>query len=346
MKRRFLTLARRLSLLLALLFVVACRYFPDLAEGYARMVYPRLSSVLSAFASCFPFPLQEILVVFLVLWLIIYPILKRKKGVRWRKILFAEAEMWVGIYVWFYLAWGLNYYRHHIYTRLQTTPATYDERIFKEFLDEYTLRLNASYQAETEVDETFLKDYIHSFYGSLPKVYGLASPEPWQSPKTFLFNPLYSKIGVLGSMGPFFSESQLNADLLSVQYPFTYAHEFSHLLGVSNEAEANYWAYRALTESPSPVLQYCGYFGLFPYVISNASSLLSEEEFREWIQLVHPEIRRLYNEKNAYWRSLYSPLIGSFQDFTYNLFLKGNKIPSGKKNYAEVIGLLLSLPQD
>ena len=122
--------------------------------------------------------------------------------------------------------------------------------------------------------------------------------------------------------------------------------EFSHLLGVSNEAEANYWAYRACTESPSPALQYCGYFGLLPYVISNASYLLPKEDFQAWIQTIRPEIRTQYNEKNSYWKERYSPLIGNIQDFTYNLFLKGNKIPSGKKNYAEVIGLLLSLPTE
>ena len=147
-------------------------------------------------------------------------------------------------------------------------------------------------------------------------------------------------------MGPFFAEAQLNADLPEVQYPFTYAHEFSHLLGVSNEAEANYWAYRACTESSSTTLQYSGYFGLLPYVISNASYLLPKEDFQTWIQTVRPEIIEQYKRKNAFWREQYSPWIGNIQDFTYNLFLKGNKISSGKKNYAEVIGLLLSLPRE
>ena len=145
-------------------------------------------------------------------------------------------------------------------------------------------------------------------------------------------------------MGPFFAEAQLNADLPDVQYPFTYAHEFSHVLGVSNEAEANYWAYRACTESPSTALQYCGYFGILPYVLSNASHLLSKDDFQTWLQTIRPEVKEQFNQKNEYWRNLYSPLIGSIQDFSYNLFLKGNQIPSGKKNYAEVIGLLLSLP--
>ena len=105
----------------------------------------------------------------------------------------------------------------------------------------------------------------------------------------------------------------------------------------------HYWAYRACTESESSILQYCGYFGLFPYVLSNASYLLSKKDFQAWVQTIRPEIKEQYNEKNRYWQERYSPLVGSIQDFAYNLFLKGNQIPSGKKNYAEVINLLLSL---
>lgn len=333
-------------LLLGIIFVILCRFMPNLAEGYALTVYPSLSAALSAFSSLFPFPLMEVFVVGLILWLICYPIWKRRKGICWQKILFREIEMLAWVYVWFYLSWGLNYYRYNIYTRLQTPPVAYEEQHFQDFLKEYTQCLNASYQPQTEIDSDTLRHHIGSFYANLPEIYGLTQPQSWQHPKKFIFTPLYSKVSVLGSMGPFFSEAQLNADLLEVQYPFTYAHEFSHLLGVSNEAEANYWAYRACTESSSPALQYCGYFGLLPYVISNASYLLPKEDFQAWTKTIRPEVRTQYNEKNAYWQERYSPWIGKIQDFTYNLFLKGNKIPSGKKNYAEVISLLLSLPTE
>ena len=337
---------RWIGLFWAISFVTLCRYMPNLAEWYARTVYPPLSAALSAFSSLFPIPLTEVLVVGLILALILYPIRLRKKGFRLRKIIFREGEILAWVYVWFYLAWGLNYYRYHIYTRLQTPPVAYEEAHFNSFLTDYTERLNATYQADAKIDIETLRNEIGTFYTNLSPVYGLTKPHSWQMPKEFLFTPIYSKVSVLGSMGPFFAEAQLNADLPEVQYPFTYAHEFSHLLGVSNEAEANYWAYRACTESTLPALQYCGYFGLLPYVVSNASRLLMKEDFEAWTQTIRPEVREQFNEKNEYWRKKYSPFIGRIQDFTYNLFLKGNKIASGKKNYAEVIGLLLSLPKE
>jgi hypothetical protein len=150
-------------------------------------------------------------------------------------------------------------------------------------------------------------------------------------------------VGVLGYMGPFFAESQLNEELLPVQLPFTYAHELSHLLGVSNEAEANYWAYRVCRSSKRPAVRYSAYFGLLPYVLVNASSVLTEEEFREWIKTIRPEVVKDYEYKRMYWNERYSTLLGEVQNKIYNLFLKGNNIPSGRKNYAEVIGILLSL---
>ena len=38
----------------------------------------------------------------------------------------------------------------------------------------------------------------------------------------------------------------------------------------------------------------------------------------------------------------YNPVIGRIQDRIYDLYLKGNKIESGRQNYSEVVGLLIS----
>ena len=38
--------------------------------------------------------------------------------------------------------------------------------------------------------------------------------------------------------------------------------------------------------------------------------------------------------------------MGAVQDALYDWYLKGNHIPSGKKNYGEVVGMILSLPEN
>ena len=62
-----------------------------------------------------------------------------------------------------------------------------------------------------------------------------------------IFTPFISMFGVTGSMGPFFCEFTLNGDLLPINYPATYTHELAHLLGISSEAEANFYAYQAVS---------------------------------------------------------------------------------------------------
>ena len=123
MKTKLLPILRYTVPAWLLLCVVLCRFFPVMAEGYARHIYPWLSAALSAIASVFPFSLEEVLVVVIILWMIIYPFLKRRKKKSWRFIVGREVELLAWVYIWFYLGWGLNYFRYDIYRRMEVEPA-------------------------------------------------------------------------------------------------------------------------------------------------------------------------------------------------------------------------------
>ena len=69
---------------------------------------------------------------------------------------------------------------------------------------------------------------------------------------------------------------------------------------------------------------------------------MSEEVFAVLINRLRDEIIELAQKNQQFWLEKYSPLIGDIQNFIYDLYLKGNKIQSGRKNYSEVIGLLIS----
>lgn len=56
-------------------------------------------------------------------------------------------------------------------------------------------------------------------------------------------------------------------------------------------------------------IRFSGYFSLLPYVLSNAYVALDKDAFEAWKKRLRPEIKDLYNEKVAYWQSLYSPLL-------------------------------------
>lgn len=335
----------RYILLCALLLTTwATQLIPAWGEFYARSVYPAISYVLSSFSQLFPFAVGDLFIFLSIAGLILNPIRERyfyKK--KWKYILRDEVEFLLWIYVWFYLAWGLNYSQKDFYGRTGIPYTAYTPENFQQFVDNYIDQLNASYAEVTSIDvPTVCQESVRE-YNLISDSLGIhRPPHPNPRVKTMLFTPLISMVGVTGSMGPFFCEFTLNGDLLPPQYPATYAHELSHLLGITSEAEANFYAYQVCTRSQVQSIRFSGYFSVLSHVLGNARRLMSEEEYAQLFNRIRPEIIELARFKQKYWMEKYSPLIGEIQNWIYDLYLKGNKIQSGRKNYSEVIGLLIS----
>lgn len=316
---------------------------PVMGEWYARTVYPVFSAVLSRFSSLFPFSIGDCFIYGSIAGLIVYLVYAIVKRRPWLRTIGRMAEFLLWVYVWFYMAWGMNYFRMNFYARAEVPYAAYSEDNFRSFLADYTEALNAFFVPVGKIDKAVVAKEVEKSYQEIAGRFGLVRPAAYQHPKPMLVPALMSGVGVLGYMGPFFTEYNLNPELLPVQYPFTYAHEMAHVLGISNEAEANLYGFLACSRSEVPEIRFSAYFGLLPYVLGNAYQLLPEEEFNRWKETISPDVKDAYNRKVAYWQTLYSPTIGDIQDTVYNWFLKGNNIPSGRQNYSEVVALLMAL---
>lgn len=338
---------RLIVLLILVASVLAARFSVHIGEWYSVTIYPLISASLSWLASGIPFSLEEVVVVGASLLLIFIIIAGIRRGDGFRKIIFRACEILLWIYVWFYIGWGCNYYRESIYSRTGVERQVYDESVFNAFLSEYTDSLNASFNdlpaGDLHVIQELMAKDVKDTYASLSETYGLSRPRQWQHPKRLLFNDLYSSVGVMGFVGPFFCETQMNNDLLPAQIPFVYAHEYSHLLGVSSEDEANFWGYTVCIASDIPAVRYSGYFSLLPYVLVNASRVLSEEEYRILLSEIRPEILKQYSAQRDFWNSKYSKVLGKIQTTVYDAFLKSNKVSSGTASYLEVIDMIISL---
>ncbi len=335
--------SRYLILLLLTAFILSTRYNTNIAEWYAVSLYPTISAVLSYIVCWIPFSMEEIFVLGAILLSGIFFVRGIRKKERWYKVALYEIELVAWIVVWFYVGWGMNYFRQNIYERASVGKQKYNEEVFNQFLNDYANNLNAAYtdsSAVLSIDD-FSKE-IKELYAKVPEQMGLAMPRGWMYPKRLLLNKLYSSVGVMGYMGPFFNEIQLNQELLPAQMPFSYAHELSHQLGVSNEDEANYWAYTICRNSQIPQVRYSAYFSLLPYVLTNASRTLSPDKYKAYQHTINPEIlQQLVNQQN-FWRSQYSKTLGEIQHKLYNAMLKGNKISSGTANYLQVVDMIIA----
>lgn len=334
-------MTRYMTLLILAAFIIAARTNAAVGEWYAVTIYPLISCALSFAVSRIPFSMEEMLVVgtgIIIIVLAIRGIIQKRL-----KTIFIIAEIIIWAIIWFYLGWGMNYFRESIYSRGKIERQQFEEDIFEKFLQDYADNLNGSYveMPENLEYDDFAAD-IKERYEKVPAQYGLSEPKSWQNPKNLIFNRLYSAVGVVGYIGPFFSEIQVNEDVLPGQKAFSYAHELSHLLGVSNEDEANFWAYQICRHSNIPEVRYSGYYSLLPYVLSNASRILSEDEYKEYQQQIRPEILQQLIDQQNYWKARYSKTLGEIQSRMYDAMLKGNKISSGTKNYMQVIDLIIA----
>ena len=333
--RKFLILE-----ILLLLFVWALMLIPGAGEWYALNLYPGFSDILSLLSSVFPFSLSDVFIYGSIIFLLIYLILNVRRsasktfGFIFRYLPFA--------YVWFYLAWGMNYYRDDFYTRSEITPAKYDETIFKDFLKSYIDTLNSLYIPINQIDTNMVKKEVLARFTAIAPEFGLKQPKNFHTVKPMISTPMMSSVGVMGYIGPFFNEATVSGDLRPVQYPFTYAHEMSHLLGTAGEGEANFYAWKVCVSSQNEVLRFSGWFSILRYVISNAWLCLSEEEFDKFKSSIKPEIVELYNSNNAYWREKYNPYLGEIQNYIYDIYLKGNNVGGGMENYSEVVRMIIS----
>lgn len=328
-----------------LLTIWVTQFIPAMGSVYYEEVYPYIAYCLSSVSRLVPFSIGELFIAFSIAGLLfVYPIyLRCYKKKAWKHILLNSIEYLAWVYVWFYIAWGLNYSQPNFYQRTNVPYTPFNQDAFMSFVNNYIEELNACYVDVNEIDEEQVRDEAVAGYNKIGSEFYIHAPfHKHPKAKRMIFTPLMSKVGVSGSMGPFFCEFTINGDVLPSQYPATYTHELAHLLGITSEAEASFYAYLVCTNSQVGYIRFCGYLSVMNHVLSNAYRLMAVEDYEELIRKIRPEIIELAKQNNSYWMEKYSPVAGDIQNWIYDLYLKGNKIQSGRKNYSEVVGLLIS----
>jgi hypothetical protein len=326
-----------------LAFVIGCRFVTPLADFYAEHCYPLISAALSLAASVVPFSLEEIVVIGFILAFFVVLVRSVPRKVGFLSWLGRTARVAMWLLVWLNLGWACNYFRTPLYERLGIQTESYDEATFSRFLSDYTEALNGTAGNTAAWEKESLVADIKDFYSTKVADYGYTGLKKWQQVKKPLINPLYSAVGVLGFMGPFFCESQLNLELLEEQYPFTAAHELAHLAGVTREAEANYWAYAYCRLSDNPAVRYSGCLALLPYVSAAAKKHLPEDRYAAWRASLCDKVMEDSAHSREYWNARRVGIVDKVQQWMMDRFLKSNGVSEGAEDYYGVIGMIITL---
>ena len=324
-----------------LIFVFLCSRFPALAEWYMRVCYPVIAAVLSFLARWVSFSLLDVLVIaafFLLAGSIVMLCMKRLSFRCWAKVSMLSV-MW--IVVWFYMSWGIGYFRPGFHERFDVDTPKEDREFFEALVLRYIDSLNDAYIAEPLFDANEVDVEIENLYEKHYGLLRLPYPCGWRRTKKTVVEPMMTRMGVSGYFGPFFNEVHVNNYVLPITYPYTLAHEKAHQFGIAGEAECNLFATVICTSSSHPLVRYSGYLQTTSYLLGNLRKI-SPDRYKEIVEQIDPRIIADYRAIQEHWQKGINPTMSAMQDKVYDAYLKSNKQQSGILSYSEMTGLLVA----
>jgi hypothetical protein len=304
-------------------------------------VYPVLATILSFINRRVHFSLLDILAIavfFLFSGSMVLVCMRRIKFRKWIKSIILYTS-W--IIIWFYMAWGIGYFRPGFYERFSIESPKEDREFFETFVERYLDLLNHAYVADPHFDVKEIDREIEAVYAKHHETLRLPHPCGWRRTKKTIAEPLMTRMGVSGYFGPFFNEVHVNDFSLPITYPYTLAHEKAHQFGIANEAECNLYATVICTSSAHPLVRYSGYLQTMSYLLGNLRKI-SPDRYREIVRQIDPRIIADYKAIREHWQKAQNETMTAVQDKVYDTYLKTNKQRSGILSYSEMTGLLVA----
>jgi hypothetical protein len=336
--------------LLAVIAAVALGLAPMSAtwveSSYSTGFYPHLQRSLTPASNAVPFAFLDVVIVILTVWVIASVTRAVRRAWRMRtfsSLVHTAAHLLAAgaaIYVLFLVVWGFNYRRVHMPDRLMLDRAapTSDQVIQLGLMA--VGEMNSLYEAAHAQRATVIPEWKEpALRRAFAEVQHALSDGPLAEPgrlKRSLLGPYFRWTGVDGMVNPFGLEVIVNPDLLPFERPFVAAHEWGHLAGYADEAEANFIGWLTCVRA-SAADQYSGWFYLYWQI---SGEVTGQERARLNGGLADGP-RRDINAVIARLRGGEIPALQQASWQLYDKYLKANRVEAGVRSYGEVVTLLL-----
>ena len=318
-------------------------------EFYSRLAYRWVQRGLTSISNLVPFAVLDVLIAGTVLGILLRflwllraawhrgPLSALSEGIR-------RVIRTVGlVIIVFVTAWGCNYRRLPLETTLRGAPAPRPTAEALELALAQVAALAANYRrasaAEPEWDmrqvAAALEEPMNVALTRLDMP-GLATPG---RPKTSrVLTQWYTWAGVNGMVNPFGLEPIVHPDLLPFERPFVLAHEWAHLAGHADEAEANAIGWYACMQGDAPL----GYSASL-YLVMEVSAALPVEARKRALSRLDPGVRE---DLEAIGRRMRAerPRVRRAASRVYDEYLKANRVQDGTASYSRALTLILAPP--
>jgi hypothetical protein len=193
------------------------------------------------------------------------------------------------------------------------------------------------------LDMARIDSLVEASYQQLAPFLEIDYPAGVRRAKPITFSGFFAKATILGYYGPFFNEVQVNKHLLPIQYPLVLAHEKAHQLGITGEAEANFYAWLVCSNSPDRVLQYSASLYLLRYFLNEAYQL---EAYPELVKQISEPVKADFQRIREHWLLLRDVTIDDYASKVNDAYLKTNKVEQGIDDYSGVVKYVMDFSTD
>jgi len=343
-KWKFKWLILPFTAVLFFIFTLLLNRYPWLTERfYSNGLYPLIARILSPVSSLFPFSLDDVFYILLILAIPVLIIL-----LLFRKITFGKAgkillNTLAGIYILFYFLWGFNYYRDELNTRLnlQKEPITNDK--FRTVLVKLIEETNQSFCDLDSMSRQQTDSLVEASYKDLSQMLSIDYPAGIRKDKSITFSQFFAQSGISGYFGPFFNEVHVNKETHPVEYPVVLAHEKAHQFGVTSEAEANFYAWLVCQNSSSQELRYSAGSFILRYFFNQATR---REDYKELVAMIDPRVLHDFDRIRENWDKFRNERMEKVATKVNDAYLKTNEVEAGVQDYTGVVQFVLDFELD
>ena len=320
------------------------RQQPEVTEKcYAQGIYPYIASLLSTLSSLFPFSLDDIFYAVLIFTPLVLLISIFTKRIKWKAAGKFLLNILASVYILFYVLWGFNYFRSPLPERLGIKDREPDTEEFVQFIRQYVAELNQLHCDFDTINKAETNRIIEETYQKLAPVLQFEYPMGKRPDKKITFSSFYAKSGITGYFGPFFNEVHVNKKVLPIEYPFVLAHEKAHQLGVTSEAEANFYSWLVCTHSSSQQIRYSAKLFISFHFFRQARGL---EDYKNLVAEISPEVQADIDRISEHWKKLRNATMDKTASKLNDAYLKHNNIKSGIKDYTGVVDHVMNFSLD
>lgn len=317
-------------------------------QMYSRGFYPIVQGVLTRLSNLFPLAILDLLIVAFVVilarWTVRFVGAAKKRGIGDAISEFVRRlvrTLSIATIV-FFVFWGLNYRRTSLEDSLSITasPPTADE--LQALILEAGSVAGRLRPAEMAARETAYPELMHRlitpFNAALVELNRPALEVPGRPKYSLILTPYFTAAGIDGMIDPLALESIVHPDLLPFERPFVLAHEWSHLAGAADEAEANAIGWLACMKGDDTMAYSASLF-----VIGEAGSKLPRDRWRAVAARLDAGVRTDLNAI-AHRVEREQPAVQQTASRMYDTYLRANRVDDGVASYSRSLVLILAPP--